>query len=421
MSNNSENTLQIGTVINNKWVILEFIAKGGMGEVYRAHQLNLKRDVAIKIISREWLESLEDNEEEMEIGLQRFQNEVQAMAQVRHSNVLQIYDYGSFSIKKDEEDLSMEYIAMEYVPGGTLWSTMSEDGFYPEKDLTVDWLLNYFLPVLEGIDTLHEANIIHRDLKPGNVLMDGKTPKIADFGLARSSRMRPVTKSIDVKGTPAYMSPEHFMDLRRTDQRSDIYSLGKILFEAIDGKMSSEILPFKCASLPHPENPFFKKLDQIIQKATAEDRNSRFDSVDEFRDAILEAIGTETLKKPQEVSTRTGHIAFLYHPKWIWSGIAVAIISLMLMTLWHLLGEPGKSILKPQGPPVTTHEMAQPKPLISSEVSLSPPVSPESRLIGKDEATLHLIPGGELVLPENFAPKAGQSVQVDYFYMDETE
>lgn len=421
MSNNSENTLQIGTVINNKWVILEFIAKGGMGEVYRAHQLNLKRDVAIKIISREWLESLEDNEEEMEIGLQRFRNEVQAMAQVRHSNVLQIYDYGSFSIKNDEEDLSMEYIAIEYVPGGTLWSTMSEDGFYPEKNLTVDWLLNYFLPVLEGIHTLHEANIIHRDLKPGNVLMDGKTPKIADFGLARSSRMRPVTKSIDVKGTPAYMSPEHFMDLRRTDQRSDIYSLGKILFEAIDGKMSSEIIPFKCASLPHPENPFFKKMDQIIQKATAEDRNSRFDSVDEFRDAILEAIGTETLKKPQEVSTRTGHIAFFYHPKWIWSGIAVTIISLMLMTLWHLLGEPGKSSLQTKGTPNTVHEMAQPKPLISSEVSLSPPVSHESRLIGKDEATLHLIPGGELVLPENFGPKAGQSVQVDYFYMDETE
>ena len=421
MSNNSENTLQIGTVINNKWVILEFIAKGGMGEVYRAHQLNLKRDVAIKIISREWMESLEDNEEEMEIGLQRFRNEVQAMAQVRHSSVLQIYDYGLFSIKKDEEDLPMEYIAMEYVPGGTLWSTMSGDGFYPEKDLTVDWLLNYFLPVLEGIQTLHEANIIHRDLKPGNVLMDGKTPKIADFGLARSSRMRPVTKSIDVKGTPAYMSPEHFMDLRRTDQRSDIYSLGKILFEAIDGKMSSEIIPFKCASLPHPENLFFKKLDQIIQKATAEDRTSRFDSADEFRDAILEAIGAVKSKRASEVSTRTGHIAFLYHPKWIWSGIAVAIISLMLMTLWHLLGEPGKSSLQTKGTQNTVHETGRPELTITSSAILPPAASPKSTLISKDGVKLHLIPEGEAILPDKFGPRAGKSVKVDSFYMDETE
>ncbi|MBW2615615.1 MAG: protein kinase [Deltaproteobacteria bacterium] len=421
MSNNSENTLQIGTVINNKWVILEFIAKGGMGEVYRAHQLNLKRDVAIKIISREWLESVEDNEEEMEIGLQRFRNEVQAMAQVRHSNVLQIYDYGSFSIKKNEEDLSMEYIAMEYVSGGTLWSTMSEDGFYPQKDLTVDWLLNYFLPVLEGSHILHEANIIHRDLKPGNVLMDGKTPKIADFGLARSSRMRPVTKSIDVKGTPAYMSPEHFMDLRRTDQRSDIYSLGKILFEAIDGKITSKTIPFKQASLPHPENPFFKKLDQIIQDATVEDRNERLESVEKFRDAILEAIGAVKSKRASEVSTRTRHIAFLYHPKWIWSGIAVTIISLMLMTLWHLLGEPGKSNLQTKGTPNTVLETGQPELTITSSAILPPAASPESTLISKDGVKLHLIPEGEAILPDKFGPRAGKSVKVDSFYMDETE
>ncbi|MBW1704483.1 MAG: protein kinase [Deltaproteobacteria bacterium] len=421
MNKAPENSLRIGTVLNDKWVILEFIAKGGMGEVYRAHQLNLKRDVAIKIISREWLKSLEDNEEEMEIGLQRFRNEVQAMAQVRHSNVLQIYDYGSFSIKKDEEDLSMEYIAMEYVPGGTLWSTMSDDGFYPEKDLTVDWLLKNFLPVLEGSHTLHEANIIHRDLKPGNVLMDGKTPKIADFGLARSSRMRPVTKSIDVKGTPAYMSPEHFMDLRRTDQRSDIYSLGKILFEAIDGKMSSEIIPFKCASLPHPENPFFKKLDQIIQKATAEDRNFRFDSVGEFRDAILEAIGTETLKKPQEVSTSSRHFSFLSQPKWIWSGIALTTISVLLMTLWHLLGEPGRSSLQTQGTPSTFHETGRTEPTITSSAILAPAASPESALISKDGVILHLIPGGDAILPDKFGQRTGKSVRVDSFYMDETE
>ena len=421
MSNNSENTLQIGTVVNNKWVILEFITRGGMGEVYRAHQINLNRDVAIKTISKEWLESLEDNKEEIEIGLQRFRNEVQAMAQVRHTNILQIYDYGTSSIKKGEEDLSMEYIAMEYIPGGTLRTTMSEDGFYPEEDLTSDWLVSYFLPVLDGVQALHASGLIHRDLKPGNVLMDGKIPKIADFGLARSYQWRPVTQSIDVKGTPAYMSPEHFYDLRRTDHRADIYSLGKILFEAIDGKMTSKTIPFKQASLPNPYTPFFKKLDQIIQDATVEDRNERLESVEKFRDAILEAIGTVRSKRASEVSARTGHIAFLSHPKWIWSGIAVAIISIILMTLWHLLSEPGILSFRSEKPQITTQELAQTKP---PEMAKAAPLLPTSRpqtFEAQDGVNMHLIPGGIVTLPENFGSDSGKTVNIDPFYMDETQ
>ena len=83
-----KNTLNVGDVLNNKWVVLEFIGKGGMGEVYRAHQTNLKRDVAIKVISREWLESLENGDEEAETITQRFRREVQSMAQIRHPNIL---------------------------------------------------------------------------------------------------------------------------------------------------------------------------------------------------------------------------------------------------------------------------------------------------------------------------------------------
>jgi serine/threonine-protein kinase len=138
-------------VLNDKWVILELIGKGGMGEVYRTHQLNLKRDVAIKVISREWLQSLGDNAEEIEIGLQRFRREVQAMSQIRHPNVLQIFDYGSDSIEKDGEDYCIEYIVMEYIPGATLRFTMSEEGFHPEQETIKGWLEDYFLPVLDGV------------------------------------------------------------------------------------------------------------------------------------------------------------------------------------------------------------------------------------------------------------------------------
>jgi serine/threonine protein kinase len=117
----SEDKLRVGTVLNDKWVILEFIAKGGMGEVYRAHQLALKRDVAIKIISKEWLEVSREHEEELQANLQRFLNEVQAMAQLRHPNILQIYDYGSLLL--GEGGSSREYIAMEYVRFIRLMST----------------------------------------------------------------------------------------------------------------------------------------------------------------------------------------------------------------------------------------------------------------------------------------------------------
>jgi serine/threonine-protein kinase len=421
MVDDTGGTLQAGTLINGKWVILEFIAKGGMGEVYHAHQLNLKRDVALKIISVEWLQSVEDNLQELEVGLQRFRNEVQAMAQVRHPNVLQIYDYGCFSSDRDGETSSMEYIAMEYVPGGTLWSTMSEEGFYPEETLTKDWLVEYFLPVLGGVEVLHEAKIIHRDLKPGNILMDGKVPKIADFGLARSSRLRPVTSSLDVKGTPAYMSPEHFMDFRRADHRADVYSLGKMLYETIQGKMGPETIPFKSANLPNPRTPFFLELDRIIRKATDEDRNERFGAIAEFRDAILSALRSLEYETSAPAAIPMGRPSVLSRPGWIWAGVTVASLLVIGMTLWHILGEPGNPAHKVNSPRAP---VSQPGPLDSSRLSNVPSseaVAPRDVIKGKDGASLRRITGGNFVFPDPIGPPAAGPIHINPFYMEETE
>ena len=112
-------TFPTGTVLNGKWVILELLGKGGMGEVYHAHQLNLKRDVAIKVISQHFLKELQDNEYEAESCLERFRREVQVMAQVRHPNVVQIFDYGSAPVKKNRDEIQVEYIVLEYIPGAT--------------------------------------------------------------------------------------------------------------------------------------------------------------------------------------------------------------------------------------------------------------------------------------------------------------
>jgi eukaryotic-like serine/threonine-protein kinase len=356
MTESRSTTLKMGDVLNDKWVILEFLDKGGMGEVYRAHQTNLNRDVAIKVISREWLESIDDGDEDAETPVQRFRREVQAMAQVCHPNVLQVYDYDSVTLKISEKDAPIEYIAMEYIPGGSLRATMPKDGFFPDEVAVRNWLRDCFMPVLEGVQTLHRIGIVHRDLKPENVLMDHQIPKISDFGLARSHRLKPITQSIDVKGTPHYMSPEQFTDFKRADQRADVFSLGKILFEAVEGKIKPGILPFKSAKLSQTGSPFFQELDRIIQKATAEDRDERTASVRELLaqiDPVVNAV--ETLER-MDPSTQEIPSPLLAWPKWIWTGIAVIGLLVLPTTAWYFMGESDHSTSHKNSPTVVGKE-----------------------------------------------------------------
>jgi serine/threonine-protein kinase len=419
----TENTLKIGEVLDGKWVILEFIARGGMGEVYRAHQLNLKRDVAIKIISREWLESLEDNEEGLQSGLHRFRNEVEAMAQVRHPNVLPIFDHGTVTVKKQDVSISHEYIAMEFIPGGTLRSTMSEEGFYPEEDLTREWLEEYFLPVLDGVEALHNAGMIHRDLKPGNILLDGSIAKISDFGLARSKKMRRVSISVDMLGTPAYMSPEQFLDFKRTDQRSDIYALGKMLYEAAVGRITDKTIPFKSSRLENPTTPFFQSLDRIIQSSTAEKKADRPKNVADFRKSLLEAThlsygensGRET--SPGNTGpTAPGRLFF--RNRRVWMGTALVFLSALLFFSLDFRSPDGGA---PKAPPGITgpsvNEKAPQPDSPGSRVSSSTP----EVLDGYDGVSLHLISGGLLTLPESWGSEAGREEKIEAFYMNETQ
>jgi serine/threonine protein kinase len=415
----STRIFKTGYVLNDKWVIIEFIGKGAMGEVYRAHQLNLKRDVAIKVISQEILESFEDDPDEIETTIHRFRREVQAMARVRHHNVLQIFDYGSDTIHKDGRDVSMEYIAMEYIPGTTLRFTMPEEGFYPEQDLTATWLTDYYLPLLKGVEAIHTKDISHRDLKPENVLMDGTTPKIADFGLACSICMQPVTQSLDVKGTPAYMSPEHFFDFKNADQQSDIYSLGKILYEAVDGKITSKVIPFKGSALSNPDTPFFKNLNKFIQAATAEKKEERLKSVSDLQTAILEALNILKTESVSDTPTTSKPPPLFYQPRFIWTGIVIAILSVAAMGFWHLMGEPGiKRVILKQS------EKSQMKPPSSGSAKqitqkTATPKTHKPFILGKDGITLHLIPGGEFKT-ENKDPKnERQTIRIPPFYMDE--
>ena len=418
MNNESQNSLEIGRVLNEKWVILEFIAKGGMGEVYRAHQIHLKRDVAIKVISREWIESFGEEEYERKAGLQRFRNEVQAMARVRHPNVLQIFDYGTVNVKEDDQDLTLEYIAMEYVPGGTLRATMSDEGFEDEEDLIVDWLRDYFFPVLNGVQAIHELKMAHRDLKPSNVLMDGETPKIADFGLAHSYEWQPVTQSIDVKGTPAYMSPEHFFEFDKADHLSDIYSLGKILFEAINGRISPKSKPFKQACLPDPETPFLQEVNRVIRIATSEKKDKRYTSVEQMRSALEAAIEMGRTKPLLNGAADDRKSSFWHQPRLIWGGIGLTILLVTAMVIWHLMGEPGKVAMQSDPVPGIKQPVTNADTQKTGMDGASSTLSLPALFLGKDGIRMRLITGGEFKFKEE-STAGGPVRKIKHFYMDE--
>jgi serine/threonine-protein kinase len=290
---------------------------------------------------------------------------------------------------------------MEYIPGGSLRDIMSEYGFYPEEDLIKAWVKSYFFPVLQGVIALHDSGLVHRDLKPENILMDKDTPKIADFGLARSSRLQPVTQSMDVKGSPHYMSSEQFLDFKRADQRADVYSLGKMLFEAVEGKITTGTTPFTTAKLSKAESSFYQELDRIIQMATAERRDERTESVRDLLVQLERVIqGLEVQKKTEKSSAP--HSAFLFSkPKWIWAGIFIAVLSVMSMTVWHMIGEPGLRAHK--GDETNTETAAAGDDSFASEH------------LGKQ----HLVQGGVFRVPDVADGENEQSVQVEPFYMDE--
>jgi serine/threonine-protein kinase len=284
----------------------------------------------------------------MEIAVNRFRREVQTMAQLRHPNILNIFDYGTHlktEENKSQYEDALEYIVMEYIPGNSFRFTMSEEGLDDEPGLYCDWIKTYFSPVLDGVEAMHLRNIFHRDLKPENIFMDGDIPKIADFGLARSQKLKAVSNSMDMQGTLSYMAPEQFSEFRYADQTADIYALGKILFEAFDGKLDNKTLPMKAVSIEKKADmniPFLKEMNRIIQKATAEDKSERFQTVAELRSDLVNAIKLEKIpEEKQSLQSRTATFV-QKNDKAVWVGIVLVLISVIAMAAWHILNRPDR-------------------------------------------------------------------------------
>ena len=210
-----EGRFPAGTVLAGRYRVLGLVGRGGMGEVYRAHDQILNQAVALKFLAGARLD---------EAALARFRNEVRIARQVSHPNVCRVYDIGAIE--------GQHYLSMEYLDGEDLNSLIRRIGRLPQ-----DKAIEFTRKICAGLAAAHERGVLHRDLKPANIMIDGRGQvRIMDFGLAGLAAEIPLS---DLRsGTPAYMSPEQKAG-RDVTTRSDIYSLGLVLYEMFTGKRRS--------------------------------------------------------------------------------------------------------------------------------------------------------------------------------------
>jgi serine/threonine-protein kinase len=208
-------TADVGTRLGERYVLAERIATGGMGEVWRAKDELLHRDVALKLLKREYADD--------EGFVERFRGEARHTAGLAHPNIAGVFDYG--------EGSEASYLVMELVPGEPLSALLAREG-----RLSADRTLDVVAQAARGLDAAHQGGVIHRDVKPGNILVcpDG-TVKLTDFGIARAADAVPLTQTGTVMGTAHYLSPEQGNG-RGVSPASDVYSLGVVAYECLAGR-----------------------------------------------------------------------------------------------------------------------------------------------------------------------------------------
>jgi serine/threonine protein kinase len=219
-----------GTIIGGNYRIVALLGKGGMGEVYLAQQLSLAKNCALKVIPPDQVTDL---------SWQRFQNEAKTIGSLEHINLVKVTDLGL-------HEGCLPYYAMEHIDGQSLMDRLKAGGPLPLKTV-----LDVFMQVCDGVHHAHRKGVVHRDLKPANIMLirspgDKFLVKILDFGLVKLTEkdrhQQSLTKAGEIFGTPFYMSPEQCTG-GKIDSRSDVYSIGCTMFEALTG-----YVPFKSAS-----------------------------------------------------------------------------------------------------------------------------------------------------------------------------
>ena len=289
----------IGKMLGSRYEILEKIGAGGMATVYRAKCHVLKRDVAVKILRDEFTT---DNE-----FIKRFNAEAQAAASLTHPNIVSVYDVG--------HEGNLYYIVMELVKGKTLKEIIVEEGALPWK-----WSIDLAVQIARGLEKAHRNGIIHRDIKPHNIIITEEgIAKVADFGIAKAVSNATITAFGVTTGSVHYFSPEHARG-GYTDQKSDLYSLGVVLYEMVTGRVPFDADTPVSVALKHmqenPEEPINinssipMSLNRIILKAMQKEPSMRYqdatEMINDLETCLKEEAGTvvKEIEETDEFATK---------------------------------------------------------------------------------------------------------------------
>lgn len=326
----------IGKLLGDRYEILEQIGGGGMALVYKAKDVYLNRMVAIKILREQFTS---DDE-----FVARFRREAQAVASLSHSNIVSIYDVG--------QDKDTYYIVMELVEGRDLKELIKENSPFSVKES-----LDIAAQICDALAHAHEHKIIHRDVKPHNIIItsDGKA-KVTDFGIARAVSTATVTHTGNIMGSVHYFSPEQARG-EIADEKSDIYSLGVVIYEMLTGKLPFEgespisVALNKIQNDPVPPRQFNAEIEEALEKvilrAMAKDPQKRYSTVSALRNNLISAglynrvenedvakVTEDTIILPKfgkEVEEKTEKGSFNAPLKlWTWVMIALIIIGFIL-------------------------------------------------------------------------------------------
>ena len=260
-----------GRLLGNRYEILEKIGVGGMATVYKAKCHVLNRYVAVKILRDEFTTDAE--------FVRRFNTEAQAAASLTHPNIVSIYDVGN--------EGNVYYIVMELIQGKTLKEIITEDGALSWK-----WSVNIAIQIASALETAHRNNIIHRDIKPHNIIITEEgVAKVTDFGIAKAVSNSTITAFGTTIGSVHYFSPEHARG-GFTDAKSDLYSLGIVMYETLTGRVPFDADTPVSVALKHMQeepvepikiNPLIPAaLNKIIMKAMQKDPNLRYQTATEM-------------------------------------------------------------------------------------------------------------------------------------------
>jgi serine/threonine protein kinase/tetratricopeptide (TPR) repeat protein len=322
--------LATGSTFAGRYQIIEELGKGGMGRVYKVFDTKIHEKVALKLIKPEVALDRET--------LERFSNEMKLARKVGHRNVCRMFDLG-------EAD-GVHFLTMEYVQGEDLKSMVRMSG-----TLSIGAVLSIGKQVADGLSEAHRLGIVHRDLKPQNIMIDkGGNAKIMDFGIARSIREKGITGPSVMIGTPEYMSPEQ-VEAKEVDERSDIYSLGIILYEMGTGHVPFGGETALSIAMKHkgerPRNPkeinpaIPDDLSSVILKCLEKDRAGRYQTAAEVRselEKIEKGIPTTERISPKTKLSPSREITVKFRPRQIIIPASLVVFLIIAaLVLWKVV------------------------------------------------------------------------------------